>query len=67
MMTTVVPRLNASALKLMLTVVDGDLVGSRGLRTAGRERAHGDKMNFLRGVMGGQTAGPQPSGADTVS
>ncbi|XP_072898446.1 general vesicular transport factor p115 isoform X2 [Hemitrygon akajei] len=23
-------------------------------------------MNFLRGVMGGQSAGPQPSGADTV-
>ncbi|KAM3822600.1 general vesicular transport factor p115 isoform 1-T1 [Vipera latastei] len=23
-------------------------------------------MNFLRGVMGGQTAGPQPSGADTI-
>lgn len=31
------------------------------------ESAHGDKMNFLRGVMGGQSAGPQPSGADTVS
>lgn len=24
-------------------------------------------MNFLRGVMGGPSAGPQPSGADTVS
>ncbi|XP_020484512.1 general vesicular transport factor p115 isoform X4 [Labrus bergylta] len=23
-------------------------------------------MNFLRGVMGGQAAGPQPSGADTI-
>ncbi|XP_015686961.1 general vesicular transport factor p115 isoform X2 [Protobothrops mucrosquamatus] len=23
-------------------------------------------MNFLRGVMGGQSAGPQPSGADTI-
>ncbi|KAM4594031.1 general vesicular transport factor p115 isoform 1-T1 [Fundulus diaphanus] len=23
-------------------------------------------MNFLRGVMGGQTAGPQPSGAETI-
>lgn len=23
-------------------------------------------MNFLRGVMGGPSAGPQPSGADTV-
>ncbi|KAL8165951.1 UNVERIFIED_CONTAM: hypothetical protein K2H54_057045 [Gekko kuhli] len=22
-------------------------------------------MNFLRGVMGGQSAGPQPSGAET--
>lgn len=25
------------------------------------------KMNFLRGVMGGQSAGPHPSGAETVS
>lgn len=24
------------------------------------------KMNFFRGVMGGQAAGPQPSGAETV-
>ncbi|XP_035993458.1 general vesicular transport factor p115 isoform X2 [Fundulus heteroclitus] len=24
------------------------------------------RMNFLRGVMGGQTAGPQPSGAETI-
>ena len=23
-------------------------------------------MNFFRGVMGGQPAGPQPSGAETV-
>uniref|UniRef100_A0ACB8FUN8 Vesicle-mediated ER to Golgi transport protein n=1 Tax=Sphaerodactylus townsendi TaxID=933632 RepID=A0ACB8FUN8_9SAUR len=23
-------------------------------------------MNFLRGVMGGQSAGPQPSGAETI-
>ncbi|ETE58388.1 General vesicular transport factor, partial [Ophiophagus hannah] len=63
MVATVVPRLGASALKLVLTVVDGVLVGSRGLRIVG---GHGDKMNFLRGVMGGQNPGPQPSGADTI-
>lgn len=33
-----------------------------------RERRPGRAaMNFLRGVMGGPSAGPQPSGADTVS
>ena len=26
-----------------------------------------DKMNFLRGVMGGQSAGPQHTEAETVS
>lgn len=36
----------------------------RGQRSAGPGRA---AMNFLRGVMGGPSAGPQPSGADTVS
>uniref|UniRef100_A0A670ZAU4 General vesicular transport factor p115 n=1 Tax=Pseudonaja textilis TaxID=8673 RepID=A0A670ZAU4_PSETE len=65
MVATVVPRLGASALKLVLTVVDGDLVGES--RPKDRwESGHGDKMNFLRGVMGGQNPGPQPSGADTI-
>lgn len=31
----------------------------------GTERTSG-KMNFFRGVMGGQGAGPQPSGAETI-
>lgn len=30
-------------------------------------RACSAAMNFLRGVMGAQSAGPQPSGAETVS
>ena len=34
------------------------------LRKAPRERLV--EMNFFRGVMGGQAAGPQPSGAETV-
>ncbi|XP_057700526.1 general vesicular transport factor p115 isoform X2 [Corythoichthys intestinalis] len=31
-----------------------------------RRRGRFDKMNFFRGVMGGQAAGPQPTGAETI-